>query len=65
MWATTLRKLANEKGVHYAKKLSGHRTDQYIWRYVQPMNRTSRMHSVPILSSIREFLLRLVLVFLT
>ena len=33
---TTLRKLANKKGVHYAKKLSGHQTDRYIWRYVQP-----------------------------
>ena len=33
---TLLRKVANEKGVHYAMKLSGHRSDRYIWRYVQP-----------------------------
>jgi integrase/recombinase XerD len=33
---TLLRKVANEKGVHFAMKLSGHRSDRYIWRYVQP-----------------------------
>jgi hypothetical protein len=26
--------MANEKGVHYAMELSGHRSDRYIWRYV-------------------------------
>jgi integrase/recombinase XerD len=33
---TLLRKVANEKGVHYAMALSGHRSDRYIWRYVRP-----------------------------
>jgi integrase/recombinase XerD len=33
---TFLRKLAEEKGVQYAKEASGHRSDRYIWRYVQP-----------------------------
>lgn len=33
---TFLRKLAEEKGVHYAKEASGHRSDRYIWRYVKP-----------------------------
>jgi integrase/recombinase XerD len=33
---TLLRKVANEKGVHYAMELSGHRGDRYIWRYVKP-----------------------------
>src|SRR5215510_1163557 len=33
---TLLRKVANEKGVHYAMELSGHRSDHYIWRYVKP-----------------------------
>jgi integrase len=33
---TLLRKVANGKGVHYAMKLSGHRSDRYIWRYVKP-----------------------------
>jgi integrase len=32
---TLLRKVANEKGVHYAMELSGHRSDRYIWRYVK------------------------------
>jgi integrase/recombinase XerD len=32
---TFLRKVANEKGVHYAMELSGHRSDRYIWRYVK------------------------------
>jgi hypothetical protein len=31
-----LHKVANEKGVHYAIELSGHRSDRYIWRYVKP-----------------------------
>ncbi|MGH8058866.1 MAG: tyrosine-type recombinase/integrase [Candidatus Entotheonellia bacterium] len=33
---TLLRKIANEKGVHHAMELSGHRSDRYIWRYVRP-----------------------------
>ena len=33
---TLLHKVANEKGVHYAMELSGHRSDRYIWRYVRP-----------------------------
>jgi integrase/recombinase XerD len=33
---TLLRKVANEKGMHYAMELSGHRSDRYIWRYVRP-----------------------------
>ncbi len=33
---TFLRKLAEEKGVHYAKEASGHLSDRYIWRYVKP-----------------------------
>jgi integrase/recombinase XerD len=33
---TLLRKVANEKGVHYAMELSGHRSDRYVWRYVRP-----------------------------
>lgn len=33
---TLLRKVANEKGVHYAMELSGRRSDRYIWRYVRP-----------------------------
>ena len=33
---TLLRKAANKHGVHYAKELSGHASDRYIWRYVQP-----------------------------
>ncbi|MEM6704234.1 MAG: tyrosine-type recombinase/integrase [Acidobacteriota bacterium] len=33
---TLLRKLAETRGVHYAKKQSGHRSDKYIWRYVTP-----------------------------
>jgi integrase/recombinase XerD len=31
---TFLRKLAEEKGVHYAREASGHQSDRYIWRYV-------------------------------
>jgi integrase/recombinase XerD len=37
---TFLRKLAEEKGVQYAKEASGHRSDRYIWRYVKPNNET-------------------------
>jgi integrase/recombinase XerD len=33
---TFLRKLAEEKGVQYAKEASGHLSDRYIWRYVKP-----------------------------
>lgn len=33
---TLLRNVANEKGVHYAMELSGHRSDRDIWRYVRP-----------------------------
>lgn len=33
---TLLRKLAEGKGVQYAKEQSGHRSDRYIWRYVKP-----------------------------
>jgi CheY-like chemotaxis protein len=33
---TLLRQVANEKGVHDAMALSGHRSDRYSWRYVQP-----------------------------
>jgi integrase len=32
---TFLRKLAEEKGVHYAKEASGHRSYRDIWRYVK------------------------------
>jgi len=31
-----LRKVANEKDVHYAMRRSGHRSDRHIWRYVKP-----------------------------
>jgi integrase/recombinase XerD len=37
---TFLRKLAEEKGVHYAKEASGHRSDRYIWRYIKPNGET-------------------------
>jgi DNA modification methylase len=37
---TFLRKLAEEKGVHYAKEASGYRSDRYIWRYVKPNSET-------------------------
>ncbi|MCB1097434.1 MAG: tyrosine-type recombinase/integrase [Verrucomicrobiae bacterium] len=33
---TMLRKAAEKHGVQYAKELSGHASDRYIWRYVQP-----------------------------
>ena len=37
---TFLRKLAETKGVHYAKEASGHQSDRYIWRYVKPDQQT-------------------------
>jgi integrase/recombinase XerD len=37
---TFLRKLAEEKGVQYAKEASGHRSDRFIWRYVRPSSET-------------------------
>jgi integrase/recombinase XerD len=37
---TFLRKLAEAKGVQYAKEASGHRSDKYIWRYVKPDEQT-------------------------
>ena len=37
---TFLRKLAETKGVQYAKEASGHKTDRYIWRYVKPDQQT-------------------------
>ena len=33
---TFLRKLAEQRGVQYAKEASGHKSDRYIWRYVRP-----------------------------
>lgn len=33
---TRLRRAAEEKGIQYARKLSGHKSDKYIWRYIQP-----------------------------
>ncbi len=33
---TFLRWLAETKGIQYAMKVSGHKTDRYIWRYVEP-----------------------------
>jgi site-specific recombinase XerC len=33
---TFLRKLAETKGVQYAKEASGHQFDRHIWRYVKP-----------------------------
>jgi site-specific recombinase XerC len=35
-----LRKLAEAKGVHYAREASGHQSDRYIWRYVKPDQQT-------------------------
>jgi integrase len=32
---TFLRKLAETKGIQYAKEASGHKTDRSIWRYVK------------------------------
>jgi integrase/recombinase XerD len=37
---TFLRKLAEEKGVHYAREASGYHSDRYIWRYVKPDRQT-------------------------
>lgn len=37
---TFLRKLAETKGIQYAKEASGHKTDRYIWRYVKPDQQT-------------------------
>jgi integrase/recombinase XerD len=37
---TFLRKLAETKGVQYAKEASGHKTDRYIWHYVKPDQQT-------------------------
>jgi integrase/recombinase XerD len=37
---TFLRKLAEKKGVHYAREASGHQSDRYIWRYVKPDQET-------------------------
>jgi integrase/recombinase XerD len=37
---TFLRKLAESKGVQYAKEASGHQSDRYIWRYVKPDRQT-------------------------
>ncbi|MCH8042805.1 MAG: tyrosine-type recombinase/integrase [Planctomycetes bacterium] len=35
---TNLRKTANEYGVQYTKEQSGHASDRYIWRYMQPFD---------------------------
>jgi integrase/recombinase XerD len=37
---TYLRKLADQKGVHFAREASGHKSDRYIWRYVKPSQQT-------------------------
>jgi integrase len=37
---TFLRKLAEAKGMHYAREASGHQSDRYIWRYVKPDRRS-------------------------
>jgi integrase/recombinase XerD len=37
---TFLRKLAETKGVHYAREASGHQSARYIWRYVKPDQQT-------------------------
>jgi hypothetical protein len=37
---TFLRKLAETKGVHYAREASGRQRDRYIWRYVKPDQQT-------------------------
>jgi integrase/recombinase XerD len=37
---TFLRKLAENKGVQYAREASGHQSDRYIWRYVKPDQQT-------------------------
>jgi len=33
---TRLRRVAEEKDIRFAKKLSGHKSDRYIWRYTDP-----------------------------
>lgn len=33
---TSLRKMAEKKGVRYAQRMAGHTSPKYIWRYVQP-----------------------------
>ena len=37
---TFLRKLAEAKGVHYAREASGPQGDRYSWRYVKPDQQT-------------------------
>ena len=37
---TFLRKLAETKGVYYAREASGHQSDRYIWRYAKPDQQT-------------------------
>jgi integrase/recombinase XerD len=37
---TFLHKLAEIKGVHYARGASGHQSDRYVWRYVKPDRQT-------------------------
>jgi integrase/recombinase XerD len=37
---TFLRKLAEIKGVQYAREASGHQSDRYIWRYMKPDQET-------------------------
>ena len=37
---TFLRRLAETKGVHYAREASGLQSDRYIWRYVKPDQQT-------------------------
>jgi integrase/recombinase XerD len=37
---TFLRKLAETKGVHYAREAFGHQSNRYIWRYVKPDQQT-------------------------
>jgi hypothetical protein len=33
---TALRKMAEKKGIRYARQMAGHASNKYIWRYVQP-----------------------------
>jgi integrase/recombinase XerD len=33
---TMLRRVTEQRGVHYAMELAGHTSSNYIWRYVQP-----------------------------
>jgi hypothetical protein len=37
---TFLRKLAEEKGVHYAREASGDQSDRYVWLYAKPDQQT-------------------------